>query len=161
MELKRFFLFSFFTGRYRGLNIRENRVNSVDFIHLFSEFLNKILPILIKFNKSFQENVVDFTFEDKIYCRLFSLNFLSQISAKYFNKFRLFHQKQHEISFFSQIWLNLQEVHTQTPLTQSLQTKKRANSTWTSVESALQLKIWRFFLNFRWLSKTQHLFLIF
>ena len=39
-------------------------MNSVDFIHLFSEFLTKISPILIKFNKIFQENVVDFTFKD-------------------------------------------------------------------------------------------------
>ena len=62
-------------------------MNSVDFIHLFSEFLTKISPILIKFNKIFQENVVDFTFKDKIYCRLFPLNFfLSQIPAKYFTK---------------------------------------------------------------------------
>ena len=50
-------------------------MNSVDFIHLFSELLIKISPILIKFNKFLQENVVDFTFKDKIYCRLFSLNF--------------------------------------------------------------------------------------
>ena len=50
-------------------------MNSVDFIHLFSEFLTKISPILIKFNKIFHENVVDFTFTDKIPCRLFSLNF--------------------------------------------------------------------------------------
>ena len=48
---------------------------SVDFIHLFSEFLTKISPILIKFNKIFHENVVDFTFKDKIHCPLFSLNF--------------------------------------------------------------------------------------
>ena len=30
-----FFLFSFFTGSYRGLNFGEKRVNSVDFIHIF------------------------------------------------------------------------------------------------------------------------------
>ena len=65
MEIKRFFKFSFLTGRHRGLNFRVNRVNSVDFIHLFSEFLTKISPILIKFNKFFRENVVDFTFKDK------------------------------------------------------------------------------------------------
>ena len=100
--IKKIFLFSFLTGRYRGLNFRENRVNSVDFIHLFSELLAKISPILIKINKIFQENVVDFRFTDRKYCRLFSLNFfLSQFAAKYFTKFRLFHQKQHEISFFS------------------------------------------------------------
>ena len=46
--------------------------------------------------------------------------FLSQIPAKYFTKFRLFHQKQLEIIFFSPLWLNLQEVHNQTKLTQSL-----------------------------------------
>ena len=57
-------------------------MNSVDFIHLFLEFLTKILPILLKFNKFFQENVVDFTFIDKIYCQLFSLNFFG-------HKFRL------------------------------------------------------------------------
>ena len=74
MELKRI------TGRYRGLNFRENRVNSVDFLHLFSEFLTKILPILIKINKNFQENAVDFTFEDKIYCRLFSLSAIFQLN---------------------------------------------------------------------------------
>ena len=63
------------TGRYRGLNFRENRVNSVDFIHLFSEYLTKISQILIKFNKIFHENVVDFTFKDRIHCRLISLIF--------------------------------------------------------------------------------------
>ena len=46
--------------------------------------------------------------------------FLSQIPAKYFTKFWLFHQKQHEINYFSPLWLNLQEKHTQTPLTQFL-----------------------------------------
>ena len=50
-------------------------MNSVDFIHLFLEFLTKISPILIKFNKIFQKNVVDFTLKDRIYCQLFSLNF--------------------------------------------------------------------------------------
>ena len=64
--IKKIFLFSFLTGRYRGLNFRENRVNSVDFIHLFSEILTKILQILIKFKKLFKENVLDFTFKDKI-----------------------------------------------------------------------------------------------
>ena len=101
MELKRIFDFRFLTGSYRGLNFQENRVNSVDFIHLFSEFLTKISPTLIKFNKIFQESVVNFTLKDKIYCWLFSLNFLSQIPAKNFTKFSVFHQKQHEISFFS------------------------------------------------------------
>ena len=48
---KKIFLFSFLTGRYRGLNFRENRVNSVDYIHLFPEFLTKILPISIKLFK--------------------------------------------------------------------------------------------------------------
>ena len=76
-------------------------MNSVDFIQFFSEILTKISPILLKFNKFFQKNVVDFIFKDKIYCRLFLLNFLSQIPAKYFTKFRHFHQKQHEISSFS------------------------------------------------------------
>ena len=74
--IKKFFWFSFLTGRYRGLTFRENGVNSVDFIHLFSELLTKISPILMKFNLIFHENVVvDFAFEEKINCRLFSLNF--------------------------------------------------------------------------------------
>ena len=73
--IKKISLFSFLTGRYRGLNFRENRVNSVAFIHLFSEFLTKISPILIKFNNVFHKNVVDFTFRDKIHRRLFSLSF--------------------------------------------------------------------------------------
>ena len=73
-------------------------MNSVDFIHLF---LTEILPILIKFNKIFYDNNDDFTFKDKRHCQLISLIFLSQIPAKNFTKFRLFHQKQHEISFFS------------------------------------------------------------
>ena len=76
-------------------------MNSTDFIHIFSEFLIKISPILITYNKIFQENVVDSTLIDKIYCRMYSLNFLSQIPAKYFTKFGNFHPKQHEISFFS------------------------------------------------------------
>ena len=78
-------------------------MNSVDFIHLFSEFLTKISPILLKLKKNFHKNVVDFTFKENIDCRLFSLIFLSQILAKNFTKFRLFHQKQHEISFFSSL----------------------------------------------------------
>ena len=57
-------------------------MNSVGFIHLFSEFFTKISSILIKLNKIFQENVVGFTFKDKLYCRLFSLNFFC-------HKFRL------------------------------------------------------------------------
>ena len=76
--------------RYRGLNFRENRVNSVDFIHIFSEFLTKISPILIKFNKIFRANVVDFTFKDKIYCRLFSLNFFVTNSGQIFHKIQTF-----------------------------------------------------------------------
>ena len=56
--------------------------NPGDFIHLFLEFLTKSSPILIKFNKFLQENVVDFTFKDRTYCRLFSLNFFR-------HKFRL------------------------------------------------------------------------
>ena len=62
---KIFFWLLFFTGRYRGLNFRENSASSVDFFHLFSEFLTKISPILLKFNKNFQENVKDFIFKDK------------------------------------------------------------------------------------------------
>ena len=76
-------------------------MNSVGFIHLFSEFLTKISPILIEFNKNFQENVVDFTFKDKIYCRLFSLIFLPQIPAKHFTKSRLFSSKTARNKFLS------------------------------------------------------------
>ena len=52
-------------------------MNSVDFIHIFSEFLTNISPILIKFNKIFHESVVDFTFKDKIHCRLFHYFFVA------------------------------------------------------------------------------------
>ena len=65
-------------------------MKSVDFIHFFSEFLIKVSPILIKFNKFFQKNVVDFMYKDKIYCRLFSLNFC--------HKFRL--NISHNSDFF-------------------------------------------------------------
>ena len=50
-------------------------MNSVDFIHLFSEFLTKISPILLKFLNIFQENVKDFIFKDRIYSQLFSMIF--------------------------------------------------------------------------------------
>ena len=50
-------------------------MNSVDFIHLFLEFLTKISAILIKFNTILQKIVADFTFKVKIHCRLISLNF--------------------------------------------------------------------------------------
>ena len=79
--------------RYRGLNFRENRVNSVDFIHLFPEFLTKISPILIKHNKNFQENIVDFKFKDKIYCRQILLNFFATNSGKIFHKTQTFSSK--------------------------------------------------------------------
>ena len=118
--IKKIFLFSFLTGRYRGLNFRENRVNSVDFIHLFSDFLTKISPILIKFYEIFHEMLLILRLKTKYIVGHFKWIFLSQIPAKNFTKFRLFHQKQHEISFFSPLWLNLQEVHTQTPPAQSL-----------------------------------------
>ena len=45
-------------------------MNSVDFIHLFSEFLTKISQILLNIN-NFQENLVDFIFKDKMCCRPF------------------------------------------------------------------------------------------
>ena len=57
-------------------------MNSVDFINLFSEFLTKVSPILIKFNKIFHENVFDFTLKNKIHCRLFSLNFCHKVRLK-------------------------------------------------------------------------------
>ena len=57
--IKKIFLFSFLT-RYRVLNFRENRVKSVDFIHFFRNFLTKILPILIKFNKIFKKMFLTF-----------------------------------------------------------------------------------------------------
>ena len=51
-------------------------MSSVGFIHLFSEFLANISPILIKFDfKIFHENSVDFTCKEKIHCRLLSINF--------------------------------------------------------------------------------------
>ena len=80
--IKKIFWFSFLTGRYRGLNFRENRVNSIDFIHLFSEFLTKNSPIFLKFNKIFQENVNDF-FKHKIYSRLILMNFFSPLRLKF------------------------------------------------------------------------------
>ena len=40
-----------------------------------------------------------------------------------FSKLRLFHQKQLEISFYSPVWLNLQEVQTQTTLTETVRLK--------------------------------------
>ena len=104
--IKKIFLFSFLTGSYRGLNFWEKRVNSVDFYSHFSEFLNKISPILLKFVKIFQESDNDFIFRDKKCCPLF-WNFLSKTLLKYFTKCRLFHQKQHETSFFRLLWLNL------------------------------------------------------
>ena len=76
-------------------------MNLVDFIHLFSEFLTKISSILIKFNKIFHESDVDFTFQDKIHCRLFSLNSFCLKFRLKISKNSDFHQKQHEISFFS------------------------------------------------------------
>ena len=36
--IKKMFLIFVFTGRYRGLNCRENRVNSIDFIHFLRNF---------------------------------------------------------------------------------------------------------------------------
>ena len=45
-------------------------MNSVDFIHLFSEFLTKISQILLNINNFFQKNV-DFIFKDKMCCRPF------------------------------------------------------------------------------------------
>ena len=85
-RIKKIFWFSSLTGRYRGLNFRENRVNSVDFIHIFRNFWQK-------FNKIFQENVVDFKFKDKIYCQLFALNFFVTNSGKIFHKIQNFSSK--------------------------------------------------------------------
>ena len=47
-------------------------MNSVDFIHLFSEFFIKILPILIKFNKIFQENVFFYVYRQIILSAIFN-----------------------------------------------------------------------------------------
>ena len=74
-EIKKIFLIFVFDREISRFNFRESRVNSVDFIHLFSEFLTKTSPILIKFNKTILENIFEFTFKDKIHSRPFSLNF--------------------------------------------------------------------------------------
>ena len=80
--IKKVLWFSFFKGSYRGLNIWENRVNAVDFIHIFRNFL-------LKFSQ-FRQNLV--RFYKKVLLILFSntsdgyfwLFFLLKILAKYF-----------------------------------------------------------------------------
>ena len=70
----------------------------LDFIHLFSKLLTKILTILMKFKKIYQENVVDFTFKDKIYCRLLSIKFFVTNSGQLFHKIQTFSSKTAKVS---------------------------------------------------------------
>ena len=67
--------------------------------------------------KLFKKSVVDLIFKDNKVL-LTVLNFWVKFWVN-ISKFRL-NQKLHEISFFGPLLLNLPEVHTQKPLTQSL-----------------------------------------
>ena len=51
------------------------------------------MSILIKLSKIFQENIVDFTFKEKIYCRLFSFNFFVTIFGQIFHKIQTLSSK--------------------------------------------------------------------
>ena len=106
----------------------------------FSGIFAKILSILLKFVKLLKNSVVDFNFKDTKYCQLFLYRFFVQSSWLNFSKFILFHQKQHEISFFSPLRLNLPKLHPQIPLIKFLLTQKGAIPSSTLVESALYLK---------------------
>ena len=120
MEIKRFFSFSFFTRSYRGLNFEENRVSSVDFIHIFGNFLTKISLIFLKFAKIILTKCCLFYLKrQKSFIGYFSFIFLSKILAKYF-KIQTFSSKTARNNFFGPFCLNLQEVHTQKLLTQPL-----------------------------------------
>ena len=123
--------------------------------------MSKYLPIKVKFTlilfklstdlawkfiTIFKNGRVDFKLMTKSKVDYFDLFVWQMFRLKYF-KIKSSHQKHHKISFFSPIWLNLQELETQKQLTQPM-----VNS--FSIECALYLKFCCLFANFtRWLSK--------
>ena len=135
--IKKILLYSFFTGSYLGLNFWETWSEFRCFYSHFPEFLPKISSILLKYAKILNNSDVNFIFKDKKYCRLDLFKFFVKNFWLIVSKISLFHQKQHGISFFSPLWINLPEIHPETPLIQSLQTQMRAIPTSNYVESAL------------------------
>ena len=103
--IKNIFWFSFLTRSYRALNFWE--IEWIPFILFTFSGIFEWQKFLNWFLKT---KILSDTFIE-VFCQKFWLNI---------SKFRLFHQKQHEISFFSPLWLNMQEAHTPTPLTLSL-----------------------------------------
>ena len=77
---------------------------------------------------------------------MFILFFLAKILAKHF-KIQRIYQKLPKISYFSPLWSNLPDVHTQEHLTQTSYSRLGARDTSKSLESCLELKFRRFLLN--------------
>ena len=101
MELKRSFYRSFFTGIYRDLDFERIEWIPVRFYSHFPEFLTNTSPFLLKFVNFFWKVLLIFICKDRKYCRLFLL--ICQKFWLIISKLRLFHQKQHEISFISPV----------------------------------------------------------
>ena len=144
--ISKIFLIFVFYRELSRFKFWENRVNSGEILFTFSGIFTK-LPNFAKICYTFRKCCWFLFVKTKKYCKFFLLIFLSKKLANYF-KIKTFSSKTARNKFlFSPVWLNLQEVQTQTPLTQSLYTQKGACSTSNSVESALYLKLKRFLLN--------------
>ena len=127
-----------------------HKTRSTQFCRWFPEFLIKILSIFFNYIKIFENSV--FIFKDKEALLIFWFNFFAEFLVKYFTNPHFYHQKLHKMSFFSLLWLNLPEVHTECfsgflkPRTQSFYTTKGTSPKSTFNESALKLTCCRFLL---------------
>ena len=86
--------------KLRGLKYSEFTL----FYSHFPKFLPNFSSILIKFLEIFKNKVVDFVLRTNKPCWLFWFNFFGQKLWINISKLSLFHQEQHEISYFSSLW---------------------------------------------------------
>ena len=99
--------------------------------------------ILLKYVIIDKNSTVDFIFKNKTVLLTILIELLWLKFCLNMTKFRLFHQKLPEISFFSSLCINSPGKHNQKHLTQSLSTTKGASLNFTSIESSLEFKFWR------------------
>ena len=125
---KKIFLVFVFYRELSRFKFWENRVNSGEILFTFCGIFDKNFANFAKIRYFFRKCRWFLFVKTEKTCRLFLLIICQKLWLN-ISKLKPIHQKQHEINSFSPVWLNLQEVQTQTPLTQSSQTQKGAFST--------------------------------
>ena len=151
--IKKIFLILVFYRELSRFKLLRKKSEFSWFYSHFPEFLTKISLNLLKFVEVFKQVLLILFLKTKNIVVYFYLIFFVKNLSKYF-KNQIFHQKHHEISFFSPLWLNLQETHRNTTNTIIIVDSKLGYFHFNFRCERSVIKTLPFFAKFtRWLSK--------